>query len=204
MMLPSLLPLLLAAQVTATPVATDTEAVAAGPRPAPAAFHLAAPDSGPARRDTIHARRPVPIEYSDWYARRLTIHRWASYAMLPMFAGQYFAGDQLMKRGSATPRWIIGAHDALATGVTGLFTVNTVTGVWNMWDGRKDPADRKRRIAHSLLMLASDAGFTAVGLLANPAENSGSTRALHKQIAIGSMGVALLGYVIMLPPFRRD
>lgn len=153
--------------------------------------------------DTVRRRR-VAVEYSDWYARRLALHRWASYTTLPLFAAQYVTGQKLMDMGSAAPLWVRRAHGPLATGVTALFTVNTVTGLWNLRDSRNDPAGRGPRIAHSLLLLASDAGFTAVGLLATPAQNSSNLRQLHKTIALTSMGAALLGYAIMLPPFRRD
>ena len=157
-----------------------------------------------AHPDTVHRRRPRAIEYSDWYARRLTLHRWASYTMLPLFAAEYAAGSQLMAKGRDAPQWAIKSHGPMATGVATLFTINTVTGLWNLWDSRSDPAGRGPRIAHSLLMLAGDAGFTAAGMLATPAQNSGSIRQLHKTIALGSMGASLLGYLIMLPPFRRN
>ena len=42
----------------------------------------------PAPRDTV-------IEYSKAYYQRLTIHRWGSYAMLPLFTAQYLVGRQL-------------------------------------------------------------------------------------------------------------
>ena len=154
--------------------------------------------------DTGRRRRPMAIEYSDWYSRRLTVHRWASYTLLPLFAVQYVAGEQIFQKGYAAPYWARRIHRPLASGVAALFTVNTVTGVWNLWDSRSDPSGAGPRIAHSLLMLASDAGFTTAGLLAKPGLNNGDIRRMHRTIAISSMAVALVGYAIMLPPFRRD
>src|SRR4051812_16069705 len=46
-------------------------------------------------QDTVRRRRPRSVEVSDWYARRLTIHRYVSYSVLPVFAFQYAAGTQL-------------------------------------------------------------------------------------------------------------
>jgi uncharacterized membrane protein len=150
------------------------------------------------------ARRPTVIEYSDWYGRRLTIHKWASYATLPLFAFQYVAGKQLYDKSTDAPSWAKNGHGIAATGIAVLFTVNTVTGVWNLWDARKDPEGRKSRTAHALLMLAADAGFTATGILAEKAERSADNRRLHRNIAISSMAVATVSYLMMLPPFRRD
>lgn len=155
--------------------------------------------------DTVPRRRRAPVvEYSDWYSRRLTIHRWASWAMLPIFAGQYAAGDQLLRKGSDAPAWARNGHRALATATAGLFGLNTITGIWNLWEGRADPSGRKWRMAHSILMLAADAGFTATGLLADEAEESGDRRTLHRNVAEGSMGVAMVGWLMMLPPIRRE
>ncbi len=150
------------------------------------------------------ARRTAPVEYSDWYERRLTIHKWASYATLPLFAFQYVAGKQLYDKSTDAPAWATNGHGVAASGIAALFTVNTVTGVWNLWDARKDPEGRKTRTAHALLMLAADAGFTATGILAEKAERSPENRRLHRNIAISSMAVATVSYLMMLPPFRRD
>jgi Na+/H+ antiporter NhaA len=164
-------------------------------------------DSVPALRssaapsDTV---QPAPVEYSDWYGRRLTIHRWASYATLPLFAFQYAAGEQLYKKSVDAPEWAKRWHGPAATAVAVLFGVNTVTGVWNLWDARKDPEGRKWRTAHAMLMLAADAGFTATGMLAERAERSESARRQHRNIALSSMAVATVSYLMMLPPFRRD
>lgn len=54
--------------------------------------------------DTVR-RRPKPVEVSEWYSRRLTIHRDVAYATIPVFAVQYAAGEQLYKKSSAAPTW---------------------------------------------------------------------------------------------------
>ena len=152
---------------------------------------------------THHRERPKAIDYSDWYDRRLTIHRWASYTTLPLFAAQYITGEQLLKQGRyASPARYI--HPVVATGIAGLFTVNTVTGLWNLKDSWSDPSGRTSRTLHSVLMLLSDAGFVITGTLAKPGLNADVKRRQHEHAAFISMGISLVGYAIMLPPFRRD
>jgi hypothetical protein len=149
-------------------------------------------------------KRPKAIEYSDWYGTRLEIHKAASWATLPLFVGQYFTGQTLITQGTSSPTWVKRAHPILATGVLALFATNTVTGVWNLWEGREEPKGRAWRLTHSILMLASDAGFAYVGQLSRSAKQSGSVRTQHRAAALVSSGVALLSYAMMLPPFRRD
>ena len=154
--------------------------------------------SAPAVADTVPERS---VEYSDAYFTRLTIHKYASYAMIPMFVAQYVAGEQLMDKGDDAPGWARDTHGALAAGVAGLFAVNTVTGGWNLWEGRHDPEGRTRRLLHGGLMLLADAGFAATGVLAEDAEEDSGRRDLHRDVALGSMAVSLLSYAIMLPFF---
>ncbi len=144
------------------------------------------------------------FEYSAAYYRRLEVHRIGSYAMLPLFAFQYLAGQQLYDRSFEAPAWARNGHGIAATGVAALFTVNTVTGVMNLWEGRKDPDGRGRKVFHATMMLLADAGFTATGLLAEDAEESGDDRSLHRTVALSSMAVATVGYLAMLDIFRRD
>lgn len=181
-------------------------AVAAGdtlpapPIPLAAATMLAADsaDSTPRRK------RPKAIEYSDWYARRLAIHKAASWATVPLFVGQYYTGETLMSQGTSAPTWVKRTHPILATGVLALFATNSVTGVWNLWEGRDDPAGRPWRMTHSILMLVSDAGFAYVGSLSRSVKQSGAARNQHRAAALASASVALVSYVMMLPPFRSD
>ena len=166
------------------------------------------PVPGPVRTavvavDTPDAR-PVAIEHSDAYYMRLTIHRYASWAMLPVFVGQYLAGRQLIDKSSDAPGWARVGHRVLATTTLGLFGVNTVTGGINFWQSRGDSEGKTRRTLHSISMLVADAGFVAVGLLAEPAERKGNIRTLHKHVALGSMGLATVSWMIMLPIFDHD
>ncbi|HEY0779255.1 MAG TPA: hypothetical protein VGD56_14910, partial [Gemmatirosa sp.] len=141
-------------------------------------------------------RRPRAIEYSDAYATRLTIHRVGSYAMLPLFAGEYWLGNRLLSS-NPQPGWVKGAHVGTAAGLGALFAVNTVTGLWNLYDARHDPSDRTRRYLHSALLLAADAGFAYTGAVAGDAEHSAAGRARHKNAALVSMGVSTVGTAMM-------
>lgn len=151
---------------------------------------------------------PEMVEYSDAYFTRLTIHRWASYLTLPLFAGQFVVGQKLMN-GEGTDQ-LRGIHGVLAGSLAGLFVVNTITGGLNLYEGRKDPEGRTRRTIHSVLMLLADAGFAATGALAKENENEGgfssgrSNNNAHRNMAIASMGTALVSYAIMLPIFGRN
>lgn len=145
--------------------------------------------------------RHATVDYSAWYYRRLDIHRWGSYAMLPLFVAQYVAGTKLEDGGA--DNWAEDVHPLLAGGVAALFATNTVTGVWNLWEGREDPNDRTRRFVHAGLMLLADAGFVATGILADQAEDGGGA-GTHKAVAIASMSVATLSWAIMLDVFRPD
>lgn len=144
--------------------------------------------------------RPKVFTYSDAYYRRLKIHKYASFATVPLFIAESVVGEKLYNSTPGSgPR---SAHTALAAGIAVLFGVNSVTGVWNLWDARKDPNGRTKRMAHSILMLVSDAGFVATGALAH-GQGRGLTavsgsNATHRAVAFTSMGVATVGYLIML------
>ena len=153
--------------------------------------------------DDSTRRRPKAVEYSDLYYTRLKIHQIASYLTVPLFVAQYLAGRELWNHpdshGLAKD-----AHGPLAAGIAGLFAVNTVTGAWNLWEGRKDPHGRARRWVHGLTMIAADAGFVVVGATApgdDFRENGGSGRgagaSTHRNVAIASMGLALGSYLMM-------
>ncbi len=154
--------------------------------------------------DTTRAR-PKAIEYSSLYGTRLTIHKYASYATIPLFVAEEIVGQKLYN--GTGGEGLRGTHTALATGIGVLFGVNTITGLWNLWDSRKDPAGRTRRTIHSLLMLASDAGFLATAVTAPHREdeglggavtNEGGSPSTHRTLAITSGSVALAGYLMML------
>ena len=145
--------------------------------------------------DTLPRRRQHAVEYSDWYARRLTVHRIGSYTMLPLFAAEYVLGNQLIHGDESSA--MKGGHVVVATGIGALFTLNTATGLWNLWDSRSDPAGRTRRTVHTLAMLASDAGFLWAGAVGGSAKRSNANARQHRNIALGSIGVATLGTAMM-------
>ena len=163
----------------------------------------ATPDAGDGYvlvADTVH-RRPRAVEVSDAYAMRLRIHRYASYTMIPLFAVQSVAGNQLYqadKSGAEKPAWAKGTHAVGAAGLAALFTINTVTGVWNLWESRGNETGRTKRWIHSILLLASDAAFTYSGISAGDAKNSQQTRDNHRNISYAGMASALVGYAVML------
>ena len=155
-------------------------------------------ESADAPADTTHRRHAV--EYSDWYYKRLTIHKVASYATIPLFAAEYVLGDKLYSgTGDNSTR---SAHKAVGAGIGVLFGVNTVTGVWNLWEGRQVAEGRARRTTHAVLMLLADAGFVATGALApkgneDTFEANQNDRSRHRTVAVTSMGVSLASYVMM-------
>ncbi len=147
--------------------------------------------------DTLPRRRRA-IEVSDWYERRLRIHRYGAYAVVPLFALQAISGNQLYSDPRNGPVWAKNGMRYGATALAGVFTSNTVTGLWNLWDSRSVPQGRTRRTVHALLMLTSDAGFTYAGSrLANEAENSVDKRREHRMWAYGSMATSLAGIGVM-------
>lgn len=147
--------------------------------------------------DTPH-KRPKVVEVSDWYGRRLTIHRWVAYATIPVFAAQWAAGKQLYDKSRDAPTWAKTVHRAGATTLAAMFTVNTVTGAWNWWDSRSVPKGRAVRTIHALSMLTADAAFTYAGAkLSNEAETSFDKRRLHRTIALSAMGLTIVSEVAM-------
>jgi len=193
---------------------TLQQAAAITPQPpVPASPLLARPASLPSYQLGARGGQQGPIEYSDAYAVRLEIHKIASYATIPLFVLQYIAGQQLLNgRGSdgfgrgfgererEGAGGLAGWHGALASGIGALFAVNTITGGWNLIEARKDPEGRAWRTIHGVLMLVADAGFVATGISAS----EGSSVNTHRTLALSSMGVALVSYVMMLPPFRKE
>lgn len=185
--------LLLVTAAAVTPAAGAPGA--AMPDSVPPLPRIAAVAVAPVPVDTPRAR-PRAVSYSDAYYQRLTIHRYGSYAMLPLFAAEYVLGNELLN-GRSPASWVKPAHSAVAAGVGALFAVNTVTGAWNLWDARADENGRTRRIAHSALMLASDAGFAATGLIAGDAKHSASAARRHRNVALASMGLSTAGTLLM-------
>jgi hypothetical protein len=154
-------------------------------------------DSAIAPTDTPRVR-PKVVEVSDWYARRLAVHRWVAFATPPVFALQWAAGDRLYKHGADAPTWAKTSHRAGATALAGMFTVNTITGAWNWWDSRTVRQGRVLRTAHALTMIGADAAFTYAGAkLSNEAETSTDKRRLHHTIALSAIGVTVVSELAM-------
>jgi hypothetical protein len=186
MPLPTLFPLVLAASFGASDTLPATRDSVSPPR-IPLTVAL----------DTPRVR-PRAVEVGDWYNRRLTIHRYLSYSVVPIFAAQWVAGNQIYVKGREAPDWAKTTHRAGATALAGIFTVNTVTGAWNLWDSRSAPQGRTLRMVHAISMLASDAGFTYAGVkLSKDAETDFDKRRLHRTIALSSMAVAVASGVAM-------
>lgn len=149
----------------------------------------------------LHA---AAIEHSDAYKTRLKIHKVASFATLPLFAAELALGQSLYNT-SGNVSGKRGAHVLVGAGIVGLLGVNTVTGLWNMLgEDRKDPNNRKLRVTHALLMLASDAGMAATWAY-GPNSNSQrqaltfeSRKVTHRNLAYASISLGTAGYLIML------
>jgi hypothetical protein len=154
-------------------------------------------DSTKVAADSVKPR-PKAVEVSEWYSRRLTIHRYVAYSTIPVFAAQYAAGNQLFNHSAAAPQWAKTTHRVGATYLAAAFTVNTVTGVWNLWDSRSAPQGRVLRTIHALSMIGADAAFTYAGAkLSNEAETSDTKRREHRTIALSAMGVTIVSGVAM-------
>jgi hypothetical protein len=146
--------------------------------------------------------RPKAISYSHGYETRQKIHKYASIATLPLFISEAVVGQKLFDRTANESDSLRGAHSALAAGIGVLFGVNSVTGVWNMWEARKDPNGRRKRLFHGITMLAADAGFVATAALAPHREDNLGVRKVgdastHRAVAYASFGVATVSYVYM-------
>lgn len=169
---------------------------------ASAAAAQLAPEQSAAAQDTGAQEGSAPpavaVEYSDAYKLRAKIHRVASFATLPLFATEGFVGQSLYNNPSGAKK---SAHLAVASGIGVLFGINTVTGVWNLVEGRHDTNHRALRWAHGLLMLGADAGFLATAATGPGREEfffNSDERSKHRAIAFTSIGVASAGYLLML------
>jgi hypothetical protein len=178
------------------------EELGAAPEPRPS---LAASPSPALDPQAAPAPRPMAFEYSDGYRTRLKIHKYASFATLPLFIAQFAVGQKLYD-GNASDS-TRSAHTALAVSTAALFGVNTVTGIWNLSEGRKDPNHRTKRMVHGILMAIADAGFVATGVTAPESEGGeggfegegdGGNKSTHRTVALASMGIATVAYLMML------
>jgi hypothetical protein len=147
----------------------------------------------------VHA---VAIEHSDSYQTRAKIHKYASFATLPLFAAELALGESAYNDTQSNAKKT--AHAVVGTGIVALFAVNTVTGLWNMFgEGRQDTDGRKLRLVHGLLMMAADAGFVATVMSApstgrNSLVTFNADAQKHRNLAIASVSVGTVGYLLML------
>lgn len=143
-------------------------------------------------------QRPKAVEVSEWYERRLTLHRRLSYAIIPLFGFQWAAGQQIWDKGAGAPAWARNGHRVGAATIAGAFTVNVVTGAWNLWDSRAVQEGRERRNLHAISMLIASAGFTYAGAkLSEEAELDASKRTLHRNVALTSIAITVTSGLLM-------
>lgn len=153
----------------------------------------------PAGEDTVTRARRKAVVYSDAYAKRLQLHRALSWTMLPLFAVSYASGDQLMASGRQAPAWARSVHAPAATATAVLFGANAITGGWNLWEGRHDPNGRVKRYLHSLSFMAASGGFAYAGtVLAQDAQRSLDARRTHRAVAVSSMALSTVSWLVML------
>jgi len=146
--------------------------------------------------------RPVAIEYSDAHETRAKIHKYASWATIPLMATEFALGEKLYNDPNSLTSGMRGVHGAVGAGLIGLFGVQSVTGMWNLLDARSAPGHR-RRLLHGLIMLAAEGGLVASAASApghgrNDLINFDANRSTHRNIAFVSMGVGTAGYLFML------
>jgi hypothetical protein len=160
------------------------------------AMHLSAADGQP-----LHA---AAVEHSDAYRTRARIHKYTSFATLPLFAAELALGQSLYNT-PANGGGKRAAHAAVGAGIIGLFGVGTVTGAWNLFgEGRRDKDGRTLRLVHGLLMMAADAGFLATWAAGPNSESQReaatfeSDKATHRNLAIASISIGTAGYLLML------
>ena len=171
--------------------------------PAAPALSLAFP-STLLEQDDPQPLHAAAVEHSEAYQVRKKLHKYASFATLPLFAAEVALGQSLYNT-PANTGWKRSAHGIVGAGIVGLFAVNTVTGAWNMFgEDRKDPKGRTLRLVHGLLMMAADIGFVATtrsapgGRSQRQALTFQTSEATHRNMAIASIGVGTAGYLVML------
>ena len=94
-------------------------------------------------------------------------------------------------------------HKWAGIGVVSLFGVNTVTGLLNLIEARKDPNGKTLRVVHATLMMVADAGFAASALTVPRRTGDGALiydqkKNQHLTISYAAISVATVGYLIML------
>jgi hypothetical protein len=198
-----------AAQTSQTQVASACDALPPAaaesvPDTQPAFDLPTAPVAAPARVPFCSpaAHRPAEEDVGEWYGRRLTLHRYAAWTAVAAFPVEIYTGWRLRSAG-ADPEWVRDTHRATVWVLGSTFAVNTVTGVWNWWDSRKEPQGRGWRTAHTLVMVAADAAMFATAR-AGQARARGEGGEWHRELAFTTAGLTAIGHLMMLGPFRRD
>jgi len=162
--------------------------------------------------DTPVRRRRI-VELSDWYGRRLMVHRITAYTVPALFAWQWYKGDQLMDRArgegsfDSDPK---SGHELGAVLITSAFAINAVTGAWNLWEARGTPQGSTARWLHTISMVAAAGGFAYAGLkltddidAAQTFDDAMQARKNHRNLALTSMGVTVVSGVGMWIANRR-
>jgi len=150
----------------------------------------------PPAQDTQPRKRRRAVQYSDAYYTRLQIHRVGSWLELPVFGAEYWLGQKLIND-APVAGWVKPTHTTVAAVLGGLFVVNTVTGVVNLYESRSSTDDRALVWTHSALMLAADAGFLVTAAVAEDAGHSISGQDHHRNVALTSISIATVGTLIM-------
>jgi hypothetical protein len=157
--------------------------------------------AGDDHADTSQPLHAAAVQHSEAYRTRAKVHKIASFATLPLFAAELWLGQSIYNTPSDSKK---SAHIVVGTSIIGLFAVNTVTGAWNLFgEGWHDTDGRTLRLAHGLLMMASDVGFVATSASGPGGRNHmGATfdanKATHRTIALTSIGLGTAGYLLML------
>jgi len=146
--------------------------------------------------------RPVAIEYSDAHETRAKIHKYASWATLPLLGTELVLGQKLFNDPNSLTSNLRGVHGAVGAGLIGFFGVQSVTGLWNLVESNQAPGHTKR-LVHGILMLAAEGGMvaaaaTAPGHSRNDLINFDTRASTHRDIAYVSIGVGTAGYLLML------
>jgi hypothetical protein len=123
---------------------------------------------------------------------------------MPLIVSQAIVGQKLMDRTGDESGSLRSAHSALTAGLGAVFGIESVTGVWNMLEARKNHVRSRKHLIHGILMLAADAGFVATAALApGHDDEEGQIRrnnrdSTHQAVGFASLGVATVSYVYML------
>jgi hypothetical protein len=151
--------------------------------------------------DQDQTPRPKAIEYSEGYETRARIHKYASFATIPLLGTEAILGQSLYNDPDSHSSAKRGAHIAVGTAITGLFAVQTVTGVWNLVESWKDPHHKKLRLAHGIMMLGADVGFAAAYATGPSGRNLvtfDQNKSTHRTVVFTTIGVATASYLLML------